>query len=148
MAGKPESDPGAYSMPDKLSEAMVATAAGYFLIRDLPGDAAESPQNFRRTMLGVYRLRGHADGRAVLAAGLMAAGFTIELEPLQITTPDVDPETSLTDRVYMMNYYLIAPTIIDMGMEAVVSGSPNYDHEIKNRAMDIFDLSDEAVALS
>ncbi|MGH7194191.1 MAG: hypothetical protein ACREJM_11785 [Candidatus Saccharimonadales bacterium] len=134
-------------MPDRLSEAMVATASGYFLSGGVNG-AVENPQDFRRTMRNVCRTYGQDHGRAVIAAGLMAAGFGIELEPLEVTTPECSPEASLTDRVFMMNYYLVAPTIIDMGIEAVSSDGPMYDRIIKDRAVRILEISGAAIAFT
>jgi len=131
-------------MPDRLSEAMVATASAYFLPATVQG--VESAEDFRRTMHRMYR-KWPDEAIGVLAAGMLVAGFEISTDPLLIETPsDPDPEQALDTGLFMFNWYNIAPTLIDMGLQAVSTDSPNFDPDILERARVVMGFGDEGVA--
>lgn len=133
MSETPPNDGSARAMPDALSEAMVATAAGYFISEGTKG--CESTEEFRQILRNMYESWPH-QARAILTAGLLAAGFTIEVDPLFVDTPDVSPEEALDTRCLMFNSYLVAPTVIDMGLQASTKDHPQYDGGIVKRVVE------------
>ena len=116
------------AMPDRLSEAMVATASAYFV-------DVEDPRGFRQAARNLYMNWRAFEARAVLAAGLLTAGFTIEVSPLQIDSPEATPEEALDTRQFRRNWYNVVATIVDMGVAAISSDSPTYDEKLADRVV-------------
>jgi hypothetical protein len=111
-------------MPDTLSEAMVATAAGYFLAGVI--DAGEH-QYFRQMFHNLYSIEPL--GRVILGVGLLATGFNIELEPIVIDPPSIPPEEALDRRLLLENSYNVPMTLIDMGVDTMTPDNRLYSEE-------------------
>ena len=121
-------------MPDALSEAMIATAAGYLVAGSTRVVGSENALDFRQTFHNFYE-DAPVDGRAILAAGLRAAEFSIQLDPVLVSPPAATPEEVLDTMLLMENGCLVAPTIIDMGIRAMTEGSAFYDQKITDFAV-------------
>jgi hypothetical protein len=116
-------------IPDRMSMALVAVPAGFFLgTHGIQG--SETVETFHETFHNVRT--NWPDGRMIWAAGLLAAGFTIEVDPLHVDTPSAPLEDSLNWQRFMYNHYTVAPTIIDMGLGATSQNHSAYDETITN----------------
>jgi hypothetical protein len=111
-----------------LSRALVAVPAAYFLGGTGAVQGSESIEEFFQSYHNICeRWR---DGQMRWAAGLLSTGFTIEMKPLLVSTPVQKPEATLDLRLYMENSYLVAPTILAMGICATSEG-PLYNEGIE-----------------
>jgi hypothetical protein len=123
-------------MGDRLSEAMIATAAGFFLSGSDVVLGGEKVQDFRQTFHNLYTEMPYM-ARMVVVAGLRATGFTIEDEPVMVDTPNVSPEKALSYELLSRNSYNVAVTIIDMAMQATSKDSPAFSQEITDFALHV-----------
>jgi hypothetical protein len=123
-------------MEDRLSEAMIATAAGFFLSGSDVVVGSEKVQDFRQTFHNLYSQRPYM-ARMVVVAGLKKGGFKIETDPVMVDTPDVAPEKALSYELLSRNSYNVAATIIDMAMQATSQDSPDFSQEITDFALQV-----------
>lgn len=114
-------------MPN-VPEALAATAAGYFLGGDKPIVGSESLEAFLETYKNVCNMS--PDGSLRWVAGLLDAGFTVQLDPIIINIPSKNPEEALDQGILMVNSYLVAPTLIDMGYQVTTPASAQYNETI------------------
>jgi hypothetical protein len=112
--------------PDVVSEALVATSAGYYMSRVTGTEALE---DYRRTFRALYANNPY-EARPITMAGLLVAGFGVQFDPLRIDTPPDDPEATLDMGLFMHNDYNLGATIIHMGVNAINSKRPEFNQEI------------------
>ncbi|HEX5797242.1 MAG TPA: hypothetical protein VFX86_02535 [Candidatus Saccharimonadales bacterium] len=118
---------GGLRFDDELTEAMVATASGYFFAGSGRGD--EDARHFREAIRNFYQ-RNPNIARMVLAAGLLESGFKIETGPNLIDTPDEEnPEHALDRRLFMENWYNVAPTVLGLGWRATSKESEFFNQQ-------------------
>lgn len=118
--------------PDVLSEAMIATASDYFL-GNICG--AESSVDFRQTIHNFYSNRTPIEGQMIMAAGLLALGFSVKTEPLTVCAPGVAPDEALPTDLFLHNWYHVSATIIEAGINATTPTKPEYCHDITDRVL-------------
>jgi hypothetical protein len=112
-------------VPDEISEAMITAASDYFL--SSTERVVQQQRAFRQDVYEYYYLRPQF-GRALLAAGLLKAGFRISVNPVEIEAPSVDtPEKTLDHELFLANWHNVVPTLIDMGEFAMSDREARYN---------------------